>query len=223
MIGPALPAAPAYRLKDSVVWAGTPWFVDGDGTRGGADWGATGTLALVRDGRKLGEWSAVGGAKTVTVPAGPGRYTLEADLTRDQAYASLSTRVRSRWAFDSDTDDGSGTLLPLMGVRFTPHGLDASGGAARLATTRVDVTVQRAPGAVEAETGPVRLEVSWDDGLTWRTVELSAGTAATPPHAGLTAPADASYATLRATVSASDGSTVEQTVTRAFEVNKRRS
>ncbi|MFE6979054.1 S8 family serine peptidase [Streptomyces sp. NPDC057682] len=222
VIGPALPAAPAYRLKDSVVWAGTPWFADGDGTRGGSDWGATGTLTLAEDGQKLGEWNAVGSGKTVPAPAGPGRYTLDADLTRDQAYTALSTRVTAHWAFDSDTDDGSGTILPLMAVRFTPHGLDASGGAPRGASTRVDVKVQRAPGAVAAGTGPVRLEVSWDDGATWHSVGLTNGGNGTPPHAGLTAPAGASYATLRATVSASDGSSVEQTVTRAFEVNKSR-
>ncbi|MFD8686120.1 S8 family serine peptidase [Streptomyces sp. NPDC059651] len=220
VVGPALPAAPAYRVKDSVVWAGTPWFVDGDGTRGGTDWGATGTLTLAKDGQKVSSWNAIGSAKTVAAPAGPGRYTLDADLTRDQAYAKLSTRVQAQWAFDSDTDDGAGTLLPLMGVRFTPHGLDGSGGALRFVPTRVDVNVQRAPGAVEAEVGPARLEVSWDDGVTWRSVKLSGGRLGTPVHAYLIAPLSASYATLRATVSASDGSSVKQTVTRAFEVNK---
>ncbi|MEU1350975.1 S8 family serine peptidase [Streptomyces sp. NPDC005795] len=222
VVGPGLPAAPAYRLGNSVVWAGTPWFVDGDGTRGGTDSGASGTLTLAKDGQKLSEWNAVGRNASVTAPAGPGRYTLNADLTRDTAYAALSTRVQMEWAFDSDTDDGAGTLLPLMAVRFTPHGLDASGGAARGMTTRVDVGVQRAPGAAEAEAGPARLEASWDDGLTWHTVKVTPGRHGTQAHADLTAPARASYATLRATVTASDGSSVKQTVTRAFEVNKPR-
>ncbi|MCX5400713.1 S8 family serine peptidase [Streptomyces sp. NBC_00102] len=222
VVGPALPAAPAYRVGDTVVWAGTPWFADGDGTRGGTDWGASGTLVLAADGRKVSEWSAVGSAKSITVPAGPARYTLGADITRDQPYAALSTRVRAEWTFASDTDAGAGTLLPLMAVRFTPYGLDASGGASRFATTRVDVQVQRAPGAVEATVGPVRLEVSWDDGATWRPAGLTSGHHGAPAHADLTAPPGASYATLRATVAASDGSTVEQTVTRAFQVNKSR-
>ncbi|MFE6039013.1 S8 family serine peptidase [Streptomyces sp. NPDC056452] len=222
VVGPGLPAAPAYRINDSVIWAGTPWFVDGDGTRGGTDWGATGTLTLAKDGQRLGEWNAVGSAKTVNVPAGAGRYTLDADLTRDQAYAALSTRVQMQWAFDSDTDDGAGTLLPLMAVRFTPHGLDASGGARRHARTRVDIAVQRAPGAAEATVAPAKLEVSWDDGATWHSVKALDGKGGQQPHADLTAPAGASYATLRATVTASDGSSVKQTVTRAFQVNKSR-
>ncbi|MGW8884233.1 S8 family peptidase [Streptomyces sp. NPDC055749] len=220
VVGPALPAAPAYRINNSMIWTGTPWFVDGDGSRGGTDWGASGTLTLAKDGQKVSAWSAVGGAKTIPAPAGPGHYTLDADITRNQPYATLSTRVQSQWSFDSDTDDGSGTILPLMAVRFTPHGLDASGGAPRYATTRVDVAVQRAPGAVEATVAPAELEVSWDDGATWHAVKLTEGRHGTPPHADLTAPGGASYATLRATVAASDGSAVEQTVTRAFQVNK---
>ncbi|MEV5602512.1 S8 family serine peptidase [Streptomyces sp. NPDC052299] len=220
VIGPGLPAAPAYRLNNSVVWAGTPWFADGDGTRGGSDWSATGTLTLAKDGQQVGTWSAVGSGKTVTAPAGPGRYTLTADVTRDQDYAALSTRVRSEWAFDSDTDDGAGTILPLMAVRFAPHGLDDSGRALSLVPTPVDITVQRAPDAAEAAVGPVKLEVSWDDGGTWHTVKVTNGRNGKPSRALLTAPLGASYATLRATVTASDGSAVTQTVTRAFGVNK---
>ncbi|MFF7363641.1 S8 family serine peptidase [Streptomyces sp. NPDC008125] len=220
VVGPALPAAPFYRVGDSMVWTATPWFVDGDGSRGGSDWGASGTLTLARNGEKVNTWNAVGTGRSTAVPAGPGHYTLTADLTRDQSYAALSTRVRSEWTFDSDTDDGAGTILPLMAVRFTPHGLDASGGAARHATTRVDVAVQRAPGATAATVGPARLEVSWDDGVTWRRVGLTRGGHGTPAHADLTAPAGAAHATLRATATASDGSAVEQTVTRAFQVNK---
>lgn len=220
VVGPALPAAPAYRVNNSMVWAGTPWFADGDGTRGGSDWGATGTLTLAKDGQRVSSWDAIGSGKTITVPAGLGRYTLNADITRDQDYAALSTRVQSEWAFDSDTDDGAGTILPLMGVRFTPHGLDDSGRALALVPTLVDMRVQRAPGAAEATTGPVKLEVSWDDGGTWRTVKVTDGRNGKPSRALLTAPLRASYATLRATVTASDGSAVTQTVTRAFGVNK---
>ncbi|WP_260696789.1 S8 family serine peptidase [Streptomyces sp. 130] len=220
VMGPGLPAAPAYRVNNSVVWAGTPWFADGDGTRGGSDWGATGTLTLAKDGQQVSTWNALGSAKTVTVPAGAGRYTLKADVSRDQQYAALSTRVRSEWAFDSDTDDGAGTILPLMGVRFTPHGLDDSGRALALLPTRVDLKVQRAPGAAGAAVGPVKLEVSWDDGAGWRTVKVTDARRGTPAHALITAPLHASYATLRATVTASDGSTVKQTVTRAYGVNK---
>ncbi|WP_299530382.1 S8 family serine peptidase [uncultured Streptomyces sp.] len=222
VVGPALPAAPARRVNNSVIWAGTPWFVDGDGSRGGSDWGASGTLTLAKDGQRVSEWNAIGSARTIPAPAGPGRCTLDADITRDQPYAALSTRVQSEWSFDSDTDDGAGTVLPLMAVRFTPHGLDASGGAPRQATTRVDVDVQRAPGAVEATIGRADLEVSWDDGASWRAVKITPGRHGAPSHADLTAPEGASYATLRATVAASDGSAVKQTVTRAFQVNKSR-
>ncbi|WP_338693799.1 S8 family serine peptidase [Streptomyces sp. Q6] len=218
VIGPALPSAPLRRTGNTMAWTGSSWFVDGDGSRGGTDWGATGTLALTADGAPVSSWNAVGSGKTLTVPAGSRRYTLSADLTRAQSYAALSTRVRSVWGFDSAADDGSGTVLPLMAVRLTPRDLDASGSAAPGATTRVDLAVRRAPGAAEATVGRTRLDVSWDDGATWTSVTVKADATGPGEHADLTPPAGASFATLRAEVSASDGSTVTQTITRAFGV-----
>ena len=217
VVGPSLPAAPLRRVKDSLLWTGTPWFVDGDGSRGGTDWGASGTLTLAKDGRTVTSWSALGAGRSIPAPAGPGRFTLSADLTRAQAYAALSTRVQSEWSFDSDTDNGAGTTLPLMAVRLTPRGLDTMG-SADTATTRVDVAVQRAPGAAAATIDRTELEASWDDGATWRPVKVIPARADSPQHADLTAPVGASFVTLRAKVSASDGSALTQTITRAFAV-----
>jgi hypothetical protein len=218
ILGPALPAAPGYRLNDTMVWTATPWFADGDGHRGGTDSGATGTLTLALDGRPLGSWNALGAGKNLPVPAGGGHYTLTADISRAQSYAALSTRVQTVWGFDSTTDDGSGTLLPLMAVRFTPYGLDDWGRAAAGSTTRVDVAVQRVPGAATVTVGDPTLEVSWDDGATWQPVTVHPANGQSAPHADLTAPAGASFATLRAEATASDGSSVTQTITRAFGV-----
>ncbi|MFG2926659.1 S8 family serine peptidase [Streptomyces sp. NPDC048305] len=219
VVGPALPAAPFYRVEDSMTFTATPWLVDGDGSRGGTDWGASGTVTLARDGETLNSWNAVGSGRTTRVAAGPGHYTLSADVSRAQAYAALSTRVTTEWGFDSDTDSGAGTVLPLMAVRFTPHGLDDSGSAARRAVTRVDIAVQRAPGAAEATIGRTRLEVSWDDGSTWRPALVVPATRWSSAHTYLRAPVGASHATLRAKVSASDGSSVTQTITRAYGVS----
>jgi len=218
ILGPALPAAPFYRLNDTMVWTATPWFADGDGRRGGTDSGATGTLTLAEDGQQVGSWNALGAGKTLTVPAGGGRYTLSADITRAQSYAALSTRVQTVWGFDSATDDGSGTLLPLMAIRFTPYGLDDYGNAAAGATTRVDVAVQRVAGSADATVGDPSMEVSWDDGATWAPARVHPANGQSAPHADLTAPAGASFATIRAKVTASDGSSLTQTVTRAFGV-----
>ncbi|MFI1094104.1 S8 family peptidase [Streptomyces sp. NPDC020917] len=218
ILGPALPAAPFYRLNDAMVWTATPWFADGDGTRGGTDSGATGTLTLTEDGRQVSTWNAVGSGRNIPVPAGGGHYTLSADVTRAQSYAALSTRVQTVWDFDSATDDGSGTLLPLMAVRFTPYGLDDRGRAAPGTTTRVDVAVQRVAGAAAATVGDPSMEVSWDDGATWQPVTVHPAHGQSAPHADLTAPAGASFATLRAKVTASDGSSLTQTITRAFGV-----
>ncbi|WP_240654115.1 S8 family serine peptidase [Streptomyces sp. AcE210] len=218
VVGPSLPAAPLYRVGDVMSWTATPWFVDGDGSRGGTDWGATGTVTLAKDGQTVGSWNAVGSGKSVTVPTGAGHYTVSADVTRDQAYAKLSTRVQSVWGFDSVTDGGEGTILPLAAVRFTAKGLDEYGGADAGATTRVDVTVQRAPGAGDVTIDSTTVQVSWDDGATWRSVKILPAKGALPRHVDLTAPAGASHATLRAKVSASDGSTLTQTITRAYGV-----
>ncbi|MEV6109860.1 S8 family serine peptidase [Streptomyces sp. NPDC051940] len=219
VVGPALPYAPLTRTGDTLTMMAAPWFVDGDGTRTGTDAGATGTVTLARDGAALGSWSTALIGKNVAVPAGPARYTLTADVVRNRATAAHSTRVTSVWGFDSATDDGEGTVLPLTAVRFTPYELDSYGRAAAGATTRVDVAVQRAPGAADAAVDSLRLQVSWDDGATWQQVRILPAAGTSPAHADVTAPAGASFATLRATVEASDGSTLTQTVTRAFGVN----
>ncbi|MFG2430034.1 S8 family serine peptidase [Streptomyces sp. NPDC048590] len=219
VMGPALPAAPFYRVEDSMTFTATPWLVDGDGSRGGTDWSASGTMTLARDGQPVSSWNAVGSGRTTKVAAGTGHYTLSADVTRAPSYATLSTRVRTEWGFDSGTDTGAGTVLPLMAVRFTPHGLDDSGNAPRRALTRVDLAVQRAPGAADTEIGRTRLEVSWDDGATWRPALVIPATRWAPAHTYLLAPSGASHATLRAKVSASDGSSVTQTITRAYGVS----
>ncbi|MFF1401279.1 S8 family serine peptidase [Streptomyces sp. NPDC058287] len=217
--GPSLPAAPFYRVADTLTWSGVPWFVDGDGSRGGTDWGASGTVTLARDDKTLSSWNAVGSGTSVAVPSGAGHYTLSADVHRDTTYAQLSTRVQSVWGFDSATDGGEGTVLPLTAVHFTAHGLDDYGRAATRATTRVDVAVQRAPGSAKATVSHTTVQVSWDDGTTWQTVKMQSAKGSSLQHVDLKAPANASYATLRATVSASDESTLTQTVTRAFGVN----
>ncbi|WP_031517059.1 hypothetical protein [Streptomyces sp. NRRL F-5123] len=82
----------------------------------------------------------------------------------------------------------------------------------------VPVAVQRAPGAAGATIGAPRLEVSWDDGATWRPVTVHPAGGRSAAHADLTAPRDASSATLRVQVAAGDGSSPTQTVTRAFGV-----
>ncbi|GGY41855.1 serine protease [Streptomyces omiyaensis] len=218
VVGPALPAAPLRRVRDTMLWSPTPWFVDGDGSRGGTDWGSTGTMTLSRDGVRVGSWNALGAGTSTGVPASEGRYTLTADVARAQSYAELSTRVRTEWGFDSATDDGTGTVLPLMAVRFAPRGLDDHGRVAPGATTRVDLAVQRAPGATGAAVRRTTLDVSWDDGATWHPVGVRPAQGASPEHADVTAPDGAASASLRVTVEASDGSTLTQTVIRAFGV-----
>ncbi|MCL2551818.1 MAG: hypothetical protein FWE75_06715, partial [Actinomycetia bacterium] len=81
-----------------------------------------------------------------------------------------------------------------------------------------DVAVQRVAGSADATVGDPSMEVSWDDGATWAPVTVHPANGQSAPHADLTAPVGASFATIRAKVTASDGSSLTQTVTRAFGV-----
>ncbi|MFI7708867.1 hypothetical protein [Nonomuraea sp. NPDC049480] len=146
------------------------------------------------------------------LPAGSGAYTLTASMRRQ---ATLSTEVKSVWTFMSATT-AQPQPLPLMAARYSPEGLDDSNRARPGSTTRLPVWVERSPGSTKVETKSVRLEMSADDGATWRGVPV------TRTGSGWTAilanPRTAGFVSLRAMVTDTAGNRVTQTITRAYAV-----
>ncbi|MCE7000403.1 S8 family serine peptidase [Saccharothrix sp. S26] len=213
VLGPGLAGYSATYLgvHEDRVTAQVPLINDRDGNLGRGDYQSART-SVHRDGRLVGQVLDQWGE--FSVPEGEGRYRVEHDLVRDPAAHELTTRVSGAWTFRMRTlPDGQGRRLPLSVVRFTPE-LDASGGTPAGRLLRVPLTVEQQDGADNGEVGQVRVDVSFDDGRTWRRVPVAGGAAFVrhPPVAG--------YVSLRASGADSDGNTFEHSVIRAYKITR---
>ncbi|MFF3254699.1 hypothetical protein ACFYWP_27610 [Actinacidiphila glaucinigra] len=94
-------------------------------------------------------------------------------------------------------------------------GQDSAGSAARTAKSPVFSVKPVVPaGGAKDAVSSVRLEVSYDDGASWRTQDLKAANGTW--QARLHAPAGADYVSVRVTAKQLNGGGVTQTVNRAF-------
>ncbi|MFC5824190.1 S8 family peptidase [Nonomuraea insulae] len=220
VIGPSFLLPGGVRTGDKLAFSAVGLFADGQPGRSGFDTAATGTATLVRDGQTLATAALAncavyepGGCELrADLPAGSGSYTLTASMRRP---ATLSTEVNTAWTFSSATT-AKEQPLPLMAVRYNPHGLDDSNRAKPGSVTRLPLWVERNPGAAKAEAKAIRLEMSADDGRSWRSVPVtrtgSGWTAAVPN------PRVAGFVSLRAVVTDTAGNGVTQTIIRAYAV-----
>ncbi|MEU7859882.1 S8 family serine peptidase [Nonomuraea sp. NPDC049141] len=218
--GPSFLLPAGHRTGDSLTFAGTGMFADGQPGRTGSDAAANGTATFAEDGKVLATADLANCDAhqpqscelRANLPAGSGTYTLTASMRRQ---ATLSTEVKSVWTFPSATT-AEEQPLPLMAVRYSPEGLDDFNRARPGSTTRMPVWVERNPGSPKAGVKSIRLEMSADDGATWRGVPVTrTGSGWT---AMLTNPPAAGFVSLRATVTDSAGDGVTQTITRAYAV-----
>lgn len=140
-------------------------------------------------------------------------YRLVVDATRDLPDRPYSPRTHTEWGFVSDQADYTALEpLPLIQLDY-----DVSTDLAGRAHRRTDlvVTPSQLPGAAEAgKISTVTLEISYDDGATWRTAELRRS--GNEWLTKLDAPSKSKFATVRATAKDTKGNSVTQTVVRAF-------
>jgi hypothetical protein len=214
VFGPAFAEEESYatRLGDEIV-VNVMMYSDAAGHWGGSLVDEARTT-LFRDGKKVAESEYAGYLEPLIAPATKGSYRLEVSASRP-SYSRLSTRVDTAWTFTSAHVEGEDAVaLPLSVVRFAPkvdqHNVGTEGRVAL-----VPVAVEPQPGSPAGRTQRLHVEVSMDDGSTWRP-------AVTVP-AGLgrwlvvvETPANAEYVSLRATATDTKGNTVEQTVVRAY-------
>ncbi|CCH33118.1 S8 family serine peptidase [Actinosynnema sp. NPDC047251] len=211
------PAFPAVRRADD--WAGrrgdqvrvsVPLFTDQDPGHYGYSQVTKARTTLHRDGVPVAE-SPDAGSLYAVVPAGKGSFRLHTEASRD-GVAELSTQVSATWTFTSDTVAGDPAALPLSAVRFAPR-LDEHNRAAAGRPFAFPVYVQR-NGA--AKPGDVRatVQVSYDDGASWKPVPL----VKTGERwiAAVLHPAGAKFVSLRASAEDRAGNAVEQTIIRAY-------
>ncbi|MFJ3403656.1 S8 family serine peptidase [Promicromonospora sp. NPDC090134] len=143
-------------------------------------------------------------------------YRVVADNDRADWAGPYSTHTHTEWDFTSEASGPDAVEpLPLIQLDYAVD-TDTAGRAAR--TARLSVTPSHLPG-VEARVGRPTVEVSYDDGATWKRLDLTRDRQSQGPDAWsarLSAPRGAQFATLRTAVEDSDGNTVSMTLTRAF-------
>lgn len=202
-----------HRVGDDIVVL-PALFGDGAG-HGGFAALADGRVTLSRDGAPLADQRNLGDPVQIAAPAAAGRFRLEVTGART-AGAEVSTAVGAVWTFRSGHVTGDRPVrLPLLTVTFAPAVDDAQRmPAGRRVSVPVAVTGQ--PGSETGRIGRPTVEVSFDDGRTWRpapVVDAGGGLAAQITH-----PAGTGFVSLRATAADDRGNTVEQTIVRAYRI-----
>ncbi|MEU4409670.1 S8 family serine peptidase [Streptosporangium sp. NPDC023963] len=139
-------------------------------------------------------------------------YRLVTTTERDAAAYPYSTTTRTVWNFTSaPSGSAEPVALPLVQLDYAVDtGVD--GRASRSAA--LTILPSHLPGGPKAAIRSGELQVSYDDGATWRTERLTR--TGDGWRARLDAPARARYVSLRAGARDERGNAVEQTIVRAF-------
>ncbi|WP_238697042.1 S8 family serine peptidase [Streptomyces sp. E5N298] len=137
-------------------------------------------------------------------------YRLVVDTKGNTDLTPYSAMTHTEWRFLSGSADDQ--AIPLVQLDYSTE-LDGAGRAERTSAFSVRPVVVGSDDARDAVTS-VELEVSYDDGASWRPQALKAGKAAWQTR--LHAPARAGYVSLRVTAKQGNGGAVSQTIHRAF-------
>jgi subtilisin family serine protease len=208
---PAFPPSPqqpwAFRDGD-LIDVFVPIFSDSAGNAGLTTVNS-GSTKLFRDGRLVGE-SAVPGIGQFETQPEPGDFRLSIEASRPAAFG-VTTRLSAEWTFRSGHTDVFEDPLPLPAIRLTPR-LDNDNAAPAGRPFLIPVALQRQDSTLSR---PRRLgvEVSYDEGTTWHPATVIANLAVLLNH-----PAHAASVSLRTTASDRDGSTVTETLIRAYRL-----
>ncbi|MFI9007792.1 S8 family serine peptidase [Actinosynnema sp. NPDC053489] len=213
VFGPAFPESArvaewAGRLGDGVA-VSVPLFTDQDANHYGHSETTAARTTLSRDGVLLGE-SPYAGSVSGVLPPEEGTYLVHAEAER----VGLSSRVVADWSFTSRHVAGAEpAALPLLAVRFAPS-LDADNRAAAGRPFVIPVSVRRNGVTGVADVARPVVQVSFDDGASWRPVPLvgSGGRWL----AAVAHPAGARFVSLRARARDAAGNSVDQTIIRAY-------
>jgi subtilisin family serine protease len=206
----------AYRQGDKLTLA-VPMFADNDPADASFfDSTVQGSTVVSEDGREIARRDDIAGLGTFTLPAGPGTVTVVADASRQASAGqepALSTRTSAEWKFRTGAGTAERVALPLLDIRWSLPLDDHN--RARTGPLRGGLTVATQPGVSANRIRSVTVEVSYDEGATWRKVPVKQR----GDHVDVAIPAGGhagGYASLRASATDSAGNRVTETVTRAY-------
>jgi subtilisin family serine protease len=202
--GPTADAEAGVFRDGDTIQGNVPAFADGRGHHGSSRYDRAVTT-LYRNGREVTTQNVpLYGGKPFTVPAGRAHYRLTTTVTRSEV-AAVSTRVTSTWTFHSARTEKQ-TPLPVSVIRYSPS-LAPNSTAPAGAVTRIPVTVE---GAAQSNLKSLRVQISYDDGKTWKRVAVS--------HGEITVrnPASGKGISFKAKATDRQGNTLTQTIHNAY-------
>jgi subtilisin family serine protease len=209
VFGPGPTGLAGYRTADSIEVL-IPLFTDGDGNTGFSVT-ESGSTKLYRNDELVGESLEAGSGSFAGLPAEAGEYRLTTEAVRPARF-DLTTSVSAEWTFSSSRAGAADlAALDLNVVRFSPK-LDENGSAPSGKRFLVPMRFQDETGTAERP-WQLEVEVSYDEGASWRRVPVTPNLVATLHH-----PTRATSVSLRASASDPDGNTVKQTVIRAYRL-----
>jgi subtilisin family serine protease len=175
----------------------------------------TGRTSFYINGTKLVDVPTYFYDATGPVPPAPATYRLEYETDRTTGFVN-STKISGSWTFRSaEAGTDAWHAVPISSVGFAPQ-LDLANTAPGATAFRLPVKLTRQPGAAPSAVRQMTVEVSYDDGATWRKVPL-APTGGDSWMAHLLHPRKGSVS-LRANATLADGGAVDYTVIRAYQL-----
>jgi subtilisin family serine protease len=211
--GPAGTLWGAYRIGNDISIYLTP-FSPGEPQHTTAYF--RGTTRILRDGVLIGS-STSGAYGRFAVPAEAGTYTVEATGDRQVSWASVGTAFSGSWTFSSaGANDGNLRRLPLMLVHVSgPVNLENSAPAGL--PFLLELEVKRQPGSAAPALTELGLDVSFDDGATWKAAEVFASDERR--FALVAHPATPGFVSLRCQARDAAGNSVTHSMLRAYRTH----
>ncbi|TDD53857.1 hypothetical protein E1263_27575 [Kribbella antibiotica] len=208
----AFTAAPGLVVRDRAVLAlFLNNLMDADGNKGGS-LTDTASTRLLSGGKVIAESDQFGGIVAKGLPAAKATYTLQATQTRP-SYSALSTRTDLSWTFTSAAT-AEQTPLPMIGVRYQPK-VDRNNVAARTPVTVLPIAFEVQTGATLPGIKKLEIQVSGDDGKTWKKAAVAAR-GRTAYQAVFATPKGAKTMSLKARVVDAAGNITELTTIGAY-------
>jgi subtilisin family serine protease len=208
------------RWQNYMTWNVQAWASASDNMRLGGylPWGETPTHLQVFQGDKLIHDNPNStDMQWVEVPAGNLPYRAVLDAERPGDTFRLSTRTHTEWTFMSDTVDSDFfepfSVLNLdYKLESDLHGDVKADSTQRVALKPVSMDLGTVPGKVAT----VKLDVSYDDGDTWRKVTLAKGSDGYWKGSFRTAKKPGGFISVRASAGTDRGFGVKNEIIRAY-------
>ena len=222
-IGPGLDPRQPLQRAGGLMRVAMAGLVDAEGNHGaawtgGIEDGLKTGFKMFEDGGLIAETESLASG-TLDVANRPAEYRIEYDVDNHTPWARLSTDTRGVWTFAS-APDGDAIVTPPIVTLDWDVALDLDNRLKSDGAHELSVRVGHQPGAPQIAIDRLELEVSYDDGTTWRRPEALRREDGARWVAELRPPRAARFVSLRARAADAEGNSVFQRIVRAYGVKR---